>query len=60
MDCFHKMEKIEESCDMFTEKINCGLNATAKECKETKVALVKYCSHSECAGDYSGLLFYSL
>ena len=45
------MEKIAESCAVFTEKINCDLNATAKECKETKVALIKYCSHSECAGD---------
>ena len=46
------MEKVVKSCELLYEKINCDLNGTAKECKETRAALVKHCSHKECAGDY--------
>ena len=41
-----------KSCEQFSEKIDCDL-ATPKECNDTKVAVVKYCSHKECAGEYT-------
>ena len=44
------MEKILENCQLFAKKINCGLNDTAQECKDTKVSLTKYCSSKECQG----------
>ena len=48
--CFGKMEEIVENCSVFSQRINCELNSTANECKETKAAFVKYCSHNECNG----------
>ena len=52
LECFEKMENTLKNCKIFSEKVNCDLNATAKECKETEVALIKHCSHKECAGNY--------
>ena len=51
------MEKIVESCELFSKKINCDLhaNASAQECKETKISLIKYCSSQECKGIYIAL-----
>ena len=37
---------------MFSENVNCDLNTTASECKETKVALIKHCTHKECGGTF--------
>ncbi|XP_015750838.1 PREDICTED: uncharacterized protein LOC107330791 [Acropora digitifera] len=46
--CFEKMEEIVENCSVFSQRISCKLNSTANECKETKAAVVKYCSQNEC------------
>ena len=46
------MEKVLENCEMFSENVNCDLNTTASECKETKVALIKHCTHKECGGTF--------
>lgn len=48
--CFEKMEEIVENCSVFSQRISCELNSTANECKETKAAVVKYCSQNECNG----------
>ena len=47
------MENVVESCKRFNQRINCELssNTTVKECEETKVSLIKYCSSKECQGD---------
>lgn len=49
------MEKIVETCELFSKKINCDLNASAsaQECKETKISVIKYCSSHECKGIYN-------
>ena len=46
------MEKVLKNCEMFSENVNCDLNTTASECKETKVALIKHCTHKECGGTF--------
>ena len=51
------MEKIVESCKLFSTKIKCHLNTTAQECERTKTSLAKYCSTKECEGDYRVFLF---
>lgn len=51
------MEKIVESCNFFSKKIKCDLNATAQECERTKTSLTKYCNSNECQGDYRVFLF---
>ena len=51
VECFDKMENVVESCNKFSKTINCELNTTTKECEETKVSVVKYCSSKECQGD---------
>ncbi|XP_068746149.1 uncharacterized protein [Montipora capricornis] len=48
LQCFEKTEEVLESCSIFSQKINCDLNATAKECNETKEAFVKYCRLKQC------------
>lgn len=52
--CFEKVEEIVENCSLFSQKITCELNSTANECKETKAAVVKYCSQNECNGELIG------
>ena len=51
------MERIVESCELFSKNINCDLNtsAAAQECQETKISLIKYCNTKECQGNYDAL-----
>ena len=51
------MEKIVESCKLFSKLIKCDLNTTAQECERTKTSLAKYCSNKECEGNYRVFLF---
>ena len=46
------MEKVLKNCEMFSENVNCDLNAMTSECNETRVALIKHCTHKECGGKY--------
>ena len=48
--CFERMEKVLKNCEMFSENVNCDLNAMTSECNETRVALIKHCTHKECGG----------
>ena len=46
------MEKVLKNCEMFSENVNCDLNAMTSECNETRVALIKHCTNKECGGKY--------
>ena len=58
--CFERMEKVLKNCEMFSENVNCDLNAMTSECNETRVALIKHCTHKECGSKYVSLETQSL